>query len=74
MFIHHTTGENNIFKHLKWEIIFGEFQMYPEKKNLKPVLVLHYPFLRTSFFLEEKRKIKRNNQLSYKTGYNRNSP
>ena len=47
--------------------------MYPEKKKFKPVLVLHYPFRRT-YFLGEKIKMKRNNQLSYKTGYNRNSP
>ena len=43
----------------------GEFQMPSEK----PVLLL---FLLPSF-LGGKRKRVRNNQLSYKTGYNRNS-
>jgi hypothetical protein len=44
--------------------IYGEFQLDPEKKSgLKPVLPLHSPFLLRV----------RNNQLSYKTGSNRNS-
>ena len=54
--------------------IIGEFQIYPEQKwCLKPVLLLHSPFL-LPFFLGGKRKRVRNNQLPYKTGYIWNSP
>ena len=47
--------------------------MQSEKNGLKLVLLLHSPFL-LDFFLGGKRKRVRNNQLSYKTEYNRNSP
>ena len=51
--------------------VLDEFQMHPEKKI---GLLLHSHFLLPSFFLRGKRKRVRNNQLSYKIGYNWNSP
>ena len=51
------------FKHIFWGIIsvlsFDEFQIYPEKNGLKPVLLLHSPFLLPSFFRREEKKGKK---------------
>ena len=54
--------------------IHGEFQKHPKNKCFKTGFATSVYFSSSLFFLGGKRKRIRNNQLAYKTRYNRNSP